>query len=605
MMKLSFDRLANGLASTFRNTINKLMGEIEENFTETVGDLNKAKADASAAVAKADEAKVQAESVQAQFNQVVIEGDSSVEAAQARVDAKNVAQPTLKARLDNDYNEVTAQLAEKTQEIGNLLNLGTTPRSLVETIVERGINVKDYGVVGDGVTDDTIAIQSILDTVPSYSTLFFPFGDYKIATLTVPPNKIGLTILGLSKESTTMIFSSLKALSLMSGYITFKNIEIQGNNQNGSILFSDDRTEGTADFDIALYDCLFTHAQNLVKVVGRGVVIERCIFKSWLQDGYIIDADFPEPFVPGTAWTGTLVTGFRSFVIRNNRFHFVTSAIFRNKGYNARNISGIQITGNFIEGALKYYDGYARDLTVGNNDHYQVPTNTTHLALFTLDGGDNININLSFSLSNRETDVGYDYIFHSASAINNLSLRGVVFGIKSKAVVLVGGGNVIDIDLNIRRMQAGTMTHFVHLLSSASGQTFRNVSVKGRMESPNATFIGLEADTNLQVIKYSTEILMSGTYGSYSKGLNPLECVSQPGKTSTYLGNGSTQTIDLKFKPRTVQVIGIEGSGEIPTYNNLTVTGFSSASLITVNEGGFTVTGAANVSGKKYIYITT
>lgn len=116
MMKLSFDRLANGLASTFRNTINKLMGEIEENFTETVGDLNKAKADASAAVAKADEAKVQAESVQAQFNQVVIEGDSSVEAAQARVDAKNVAQPTLKARLDKDYNEVTAQLAHIASE---------------------------------------------------------------------------------------------------------------------------------------------------------------------------------------------------------------------------------------------------------------------------------------------------------------------------------------------------------------------------------------------------------------------------------------------------------------------------------------------------------
>lgn len=54
--------------------------------------------------------------VQEQFNQVVIEGDSSVEAAQARVDAKNVAQPTLKARLDKDYNEVTAQLAEKAQQ---------------------------------------------------------------------------------------------------------------------------------------------------------------------------------------------------------------------------------------------------------------------------------------------------------------------------------------------------------------------------------------------------------------------------------------------------------------------------------------------------------
>ncbi|WP_025910650.1 SGNH/GDSL hydrolase family protein [Priestia flexa] len=115
-MKLSFDRLTNALVANFRNTLNKFIGEVEENFTETVRDVNQAKTDASAAVAKADEAKGKAESVQEQFNQVVIEGDSSVEAAQARVDAKNVAQPTLKARLDKDYNEVTAQLAQKLQK---------------------------------------------------------------------------------------------------------------------------------------------------------------------------------------------------------------------------------------------------------------------------------------------------------------------------------------------------------------------------------------------------------------------------------------------------------------------------------------------------------
>lgn len=74
--------------------------------------------------------------VQEQFNQVVIEGDSSVEAAQARVDAKNVAQPTLKARLDKDYNEVTAQLAETADNY-------TTVTSLLNDVNRNSVNLVD------------------------------------------------------------------------------------------------------------------------------------------------------------------------------------------------------------------------------------------------------------------------------------------------------------------------------------------------------------------------------------------------------------------------------------------------------------------------------
>jgi hypothetical protein len=53
------------------------------------------------AVNTASAAETKADSVQEQFNQVVIEGDSSVEAAQARVDAEGNSFTTLKDRLDN------------------------------------------------------------------------------------------------------------------------------------------------------------------------------------------------------------------------------------------------------------------------------------------------------------------------------------------------------------------------------------------------------------------------------------------------------------------------------------------------------------------------
>jgi hypothetical protein len=51
------------------------------------------------------------------------------------------------------------------------------------------ISVKDFGAVGDGVVDDTVAIQAAIDAamVGTVNNVFFPSGTYKVsATLTIP-----------------------------------------------------------------------------------------------------------------------------------------------------------------------------------------------------------------------------------------------------------------------------------------------------------------------------------------------------------------------------------------------------------------------------------
>lgn len=95
---------------------------------------------ASEANDTADQALMRADSVQTQLDTIVIDGDSSVEAAQARVNADgSVTYDTLKERLDAEYTEVTNK------------------------IKDMFVNVKDYGAKGDGVTDDTAAIQAAID----------------------------------------------------------------------------------------------------------------------------------------------------------------------------------------------------------------------------------------------------------------------------------------------------------------------------------------------------------------------------------------------------------------------------------------------------------
>jgi len=97
--------------------------EAYEKINQSIEHANEAKNESSQANTTADGAKQIAESsntkslsTQEQLDQVVIEGDSSVEAAQARVDTDGVSHQTLKERLDDEHTEVTTQLADKAEQ---------------------------------------------------------------------------------------------------------------------------------------------------------------------------------------------------------------------------------------------------------------------------------------------------------------------------------------------------------------------------------------------------------------------------------------------------------------------------------------------------------
>lgn len=64
-------------------------------------------------------------------------------------------------------------------------NFGTTAGTVVEgndpRLIGTFINVKTFGAVGDGITDDTIAIQNALNSIPAQGgTLYFPAGKYRV-----------------------------------------------------------------------------------------------------------------------------------------------------------------------------------------------------------------------------------------------------------------------------------------------------------------------------------------------------------------------------------------------------------------------------------------
>ena len=96
-----------------------------------------------------------------------------------------------KSNLVNAINEVVSK-------IGNLSNLNTTNKAnLVSAINEvlstnaMWIDVSNHGVINDGVTDCTAALQELINATTS-GVLYFPQGTYLISSITLPARKISL-----------------------------------------------------------------------------------------------------------------------------------------------------------------------------------------------------------------------------------------------------------------------------------------------------------------------------------------------------------------------------------------------------------------------------
>src|SRR5690606_25495867 len=129
------------MAELIKKTDNLNQGR--EKLNEAIKDAETAKGTSAQADDKATEALAKSESTQTQLDTIVIEGDSSVEAAQARVDERGESHTTLKARIDDGFTDVKAQLSDI---------------ALIVTSPPAGL----APVLMDG-TDETSKLQAILD----------------------------------------------------------------------------------------------------------------------------------------------------------------------------------------------------------------------------------------------------------------------------------------------------------------------------------------------------------------------------------------------------------------------------------------------------------
>jgi hypothetical protein len=121
--------------------------------------------------------------------------------------------PPLSSSIEILTNETGIINSGNANDISYTLTAAGATLQSVQTKLEQYISVKDFGAVGDGVTDDTAAIQAALDAAAAnglaIKSVFVPSGEYLVGRLVLPNGIVlrgeGGRLEGLTEANTRFI----------------------------------------------------------------------------------------------------------------------------------------------------------------------------------------------------------------------------------------------------------------------------------------------------------------------------------------------------------------------------------------------------------------
>lgn len=137
-------------------------------------------------------------------------------------------------------------------------------------VYPNGVNVMDFGAKGDGITDDSKAIQSAVNACPEFHAVYFPEGDYKIANtiMVAKPIVIRGEIDGVNGLSKSLIYNDDIGFNFSGNYTLGEPVHINSGYKKDSdqLILSD--ASGFDPGDHVLIDQL--NDGNLVTHIGIG-----------------------------------------------------------------------------------------------------------------------------------------------------------------------------------------------------------------------------------------------------------------------------------------------------------------------------------------------
>ena len=203
------------------------------------------------------------------------------------------------------------------------------------SVIEK--NVKDYGVIGDGITDDTNSIQGIISYVGQNGggTIIFPEGEYKVTS----PILIKYSNIYLKGEIGNKINYYGNGMDLNFIYVkgeydnklnnvTIDGLNLDGTNQlyKGGADDSDWLLTAPNPMSVGMTAICCEYCSNL-KIInntlndfyGNGIIVRRCSF-AFIEKNFLTDCSASGMASINTDFQGDGITAFMSFgvTVSNN-----------------------------------------------------------------------------------------------------------------------------------------------------------------------------------------------------------------------------------------------------------------------------------------------
>lgn len=342
------------------------------------------------------------------------------------------------------------------------------------------VSVKDFGAVGDGVMDDTVAIQAAINATPLGSTLFFPTGTYQVSLLSLPQS---INIIGegywtaiITNTSTGSIFNCLgtsayifRDLRISSSVTRASGAAIRFNAASGSALHDIHNVVISSQFIGIEFD---TAAQYNVS---------KCYFANYKYAIIVQDIPYPDTgvstiqgntFDAGAETTGIAIAQYSSGGLRVTNNYFINGAYhyyFTNSSASA-NTSLLIFSDNNSEFA-------------GISSMYFTSGNARTFGLVIIDSNEFTTVNAN---SITFADPGYTFISGVNIANNVFQLAGTTNVIVAQAVANLNIGN------NLYQNNGGTcvgITHTSTVINSViAPQTMNGVTTQYAGDFTTANF---------------------------------------------------------------------------------------------------------------------